>query len=125
MRLYLDENLSPAVAQALRVLGHDAVHAIEVGEGGADDVAWIPRAVAAGRVVVTCDRRLRRRRSEIAALRSQRAVALFFHGQPTASEAVVVLLDRSRVVEDLAADVGRRTALWEFGRKRKVPLRVG
>lgn len=53
MRVYLDENLSPRVAQILRARGIDAISAYEVGNVGLDDGAQRPYATAAGRVIVT------------------------------------------------------------------------
>jgi predicted nuclease of predicted toxin-antitoxin system len=54
-RLLLDANLSPALAQALRWRGHDAVHVNDVGLGHAPDPVIFKAAGAARRAVVTHD----------------------------------------------------------------------
>lgn len=53
MRVYLDENLSPRVAQILRAHGIAAISAYEVGNVGLDDGAQLRYATAAGRAIVT------------------------------------------------------------------------
>jgi predicted nuclease of predicted toxin-antitoxin system len=55
MRLLLDMNLPPALAEWLRGEGHDAVHVSEAGFGELPDSAIFERAVADHRVVVTFD----------------------------------------------------------------------
>lgn len=55
MRFYLDENLSPRIAQILRASGLDAVSAHEAGNLGLDDKAQLRYAARAGRALVTLD----------------------------------------------------------------------
>lgn len=55
MRFFVDESLSPLVASALRELGHDAVHAREVGMRGALDPEVFGRAGAEGRTIISAD----------------------------------------------------------------------
>ena len=54
-RLLLDANVSPALAEALRWRGHDAVHVNELGLRTAPDRAIFRAAAALGRAVVTHD----------------------------------------------------------------------
>lgn len=56
MRLYLDENLSPRIAELARGLGVDVVSAHEAGQVGADDRAQLLYAARDGRSLVTQDR---------------------------------------------------------------------
>lgn len=51
----VDECLRPALAQGLRLAGHDAVHLTELGLAGCDDQAVMERARADRRVVVSAD----------------------------------------------------------------------
>ena len=55
MKFYLDENLSPRVAQMLRERGIDAISAYEAGNAGLDDQSQLRYASAHDRVVVTAD----------------------------------------------------------------------
>jgi predicted nuclease of predicted toxin-antitoxin system len=55
IRLYLDENLSPKIAEQLRQRGVDAVCARDLGMLGEDDATHLARATAEGRVLVTAD----------------------------------------------------------------------
>jgi predicted nuclease of predicted toxin-antitoxin system len=55
IRLYLDENLSPKIAEQLRTRGVDAVCVGDLGMLGKDDAAHLARATAEGRVLVTAD----------------------------------------------------------------------
>ena len=56
MKLYLDEDISPKVAQILRKKKIDAVSAHEAGMQGASDEDQLTAAVAEGRVLVTRNR---------------------------------------------------------------------
>ena len=55
MKLYLDENLSPRVAELLRGRGLDAISAHEVGNTQLADIAQLGYSTAQGRAIVTCD----------------------------------------------------------------------
>src|SRR5438046_10560261 len=55
MRLLLDMNLPPSVANWLRSEGHDALHVRDLGLSGAPDSEIFARAAADGRIVVTFD----------------------------------------------------------------------
>ena len=55
MKVYLDENLSPRIAELLRAARIDAVSAHEVGRTGMDDRAQLAHAAQEGRAIVTCD----------------------------------------------------------------------
>jgi predicted nuclease of predicted toxin-antitoxin system len=55
VRLVVDANLSPNVAQRLTAAGHDAVHVVDVGLVSAGDEAILACADTNGRVVVSSD----------------------------------------------------------------------
>ena len=55
MKFYLDENLSPVIAESLRGRGSDATSAHEVGMAGAPDEVQLAFASSQGRCLVTCD----------------------------------------------------------------------
>jgi hypothetical protein len=52
---YLDENLSPRIAEILRARGLDVVSAHEVGNTRLDDRSQLRFAAGAHRAIVTCD----------------------------------------------------------------------
>ena len=53
--LYLDENLSPKIAEQLKLRGIDAVSVRDVGKLGDTDRNHLARATRLGRVLVTSD----------------------------------------------------------------------
>jgi predicted nuclease of predicted toxin-antitoxin system len=55
MRLLLDMNMSPKVAERLRTEGHDAVHLRELGLGRSPDRDVFAHATTDRRIVVTFD----------------------------------------------------------------------
>ena len=55
MKLYLDENISPLVADKLRARDLDVVSAYEAGNTELDDRAQLRYATREGRAIVTCD----------------------------------------------------------------------
>lgn len=55
MRLLLDQNLSPALADLLNATGHDAVHVRSIGLSRASDDQIMTAAVTNRRVVVSAD----------------------------------------------------------------------
>ena len=57
MTFYLDENLPPAIAEALRRRGLDAVSAHEIGRTGISDPEQLAFAASEGRCLVTCNLR--------------------------------------------------------------------
>jgi len=55
IRLYLDENLNPRIAEQLRMRGVDAVSARDLGVLGDEDIDHLKRATDMDRVLVTTD----------------------------------------------------------------------
>jgi len=56
-RIFLDEHISPYIAEALRRFGHDALSVREAGLLGASDDALLSIAVEQGRVFISSDYR--------------------------------------------------------------------
>ena len=55
VRLYLDENLNPAITEQLRIRGIDALCVRDLGAFGESDPKQLQRAIDMGRVIVTTD----------------------------------------------------------------------
>jgi predicted nuclease of predicted toxin-antitoxin system len=80
MRFLVDMSLSPRIADRLREEGHDAVHALDIGQGDLPDHEIFERAAEEPRVVITFDLdfgeiagRANERRSGVILLRLKRA----------------------------------------------------
>ena len=55
IRLYLDENLNPVIAEQLRARGVDAVSVRDLDQLGESDLSHLESASSMGRVLVTSD----------------------------------------------------------------------
>ncbi len=55
MRFLVDSPLSPRLAEALRLSGHDAMHVRDLGLQAAEDREILQRAAAEGRTIVSAD----------------------------------------------------------------------
>jgi len=98
MRFLVDMPVSPRVAAWLTEEGHDAVHAVDLGLGGAADREILDRAVQEERIVVTAD-------TDFPQLLLSRAstpgVILFRGGEYSAAEMVDLL---RKVLDTASAD---------------------
>jgi len=55
IKLYLDENMNPKLAEQLRLRGIDAIHVQEIEAKGESDKQHLARATEQGRALVTTD----------------------------------------------------------------------
>ena len=55
MRLLLDQNIPYLAAAKLRSMGHEAIHAVEIGFSFEPDSAYVSLGIAEDRVIVTFD----------------------------------------------------------------------
>ena len=55
MRFLLDQGISPTVTDALRELGHDAIHVRDIGLAAAPDLSIVAVAAAEERTIITVD----------------------------------------------------------------------
>jgi hypothetical protein len=65
---FFDNNIAPAIPEALRALGEDAVHICDCAAHGVSrgdsDVDWMPKVAKLGWFAVTVDNNIQRRREE-------------------------------------------------------------
>lgn len=103
MKLLVDANLSPRVAQALRRAGYEAMHVVNAGLATANDTAIVAHAEATDSVVVTADTdfpmlvALRRATSPSVVLRRR------VNELPPDEHAELLLANLPNVTEDLEA----------------------
>ena len=68
MTYFFDNNIAPAIPQALRAFGEDAVHICDCARHGISrgdsDVDWMPKVAKLGWFAVTVDNNILRRREE-------------------------------------------------------------
>src|SRR3712207_4043132 len=57
LRLYIDTDITPRLAQALRAAGYDAVSAYELGHAHLADADHLAFAAAEGRALLSCNAR--------------------------------------------------------------------
>ena len=71
MTYFFDNNIAPAIPEALRVLREDTVHIADCATHGITrgdaDVVWMPKVAKLGWFAVTVDNNIHRRREEKAA----------------------------------------------------------
>lgn len=121
MRFLVDENLSVQIAAALRDAGHDAVHVLESGLGGAPDTDVSRRPVAEERAIVSADSDF----TTMLAMNGSTVPSLILlrsldHLAPSV-QAVLLLANLSSFESDLAA--GAVVSLGEGHlRVRRLPL---
>ena len=121
MRFLLDQNISPKVAEPLRVAGHDVTVAREVGLSRASDDVVMATARAEQRVLVSADTDfgaiLARTRAASPSFILMRRAA----NERPAEQAALVLNNLEAVAEDL--DAGAVVVLGERTlRIRRLPL---
>ncbi len=81
MKFFVDNNLSPHIAEGLRAFGENVVHIKEVFPEGEDDLGWLPHIGKNKMILISRDLGLRRNPAEIQAIRDNHVGAFFLGGK--------------------------------------------
>lgn len=68
MKFFVDNNLSPQLANGMKAFGEDVIHITEILPDNTDDTEYLPRVGSEGWFLVTRDNRIRYRPAPIASL---------------------------------------------------------
>lgn len=116
MRIVVDENLPPLLAEVLRALGHDASHVSQLGLSGLEDVEWLPKAKAHADVVFSTDANMARRHSEVEALRQAGLLLFVFPSGGHLKEWVLLFLLREADIQRAADGASPHESAWTVKR---------
>ena len=107
MKVFVDENLSPALAKALNALfagEHEVVHIRERFGPSVSDREWIEQLSADGRwVVVSGDRRIAKNKAEQAAFRNSRLIGFFLASALNAARVTIQMQRLLALWDDIEA----------------------
>jgi len=81
MRLFFDENLGIQLSNGLREFGEDTCHLLDCFSAGTFDEVWLQTIGERGWLLLTCDKRIRRRPLEKEALKKYKVGAFFLLGK--------------------------------------------
>jgi PIN domain-containing protein len=81
MKFFFDENLSIRLAEGMGKFGEDTCHLLQYFEMGTPDEIWLQHIGKQGWILVTVDKRIRKRPLEIEALKKFHVGAFFLAGK--------------------------------------------
>ena len=104
LTFFLDENISRSIAQAMTALGHRFEHLLDHFPQGTPDVEFLPKIAEKGWLLVTQDKRIRRKPHERKALMNTGVGAFIFTGraQKSTDEFTIDLLSRLTAMKELS-----------------------
>lgn len=114
MTLFFDENIPQGIAVALRALNHDVTHVYDEGLKSAQDPEIFSYVGSRGWVLVTRDKKIRKRPHERAAYRAAGIGVFIYMGsaERTLDEQMGLVL---RTIEDIEKTAGRERPPYVYG----------
>jgi predicted nuclease of predicted toxin-antitoxin system len=121
VKFFIDNNLSPLLADALKAAGHDAVHLRDLGMQAATDRVVLERARADERILVSADTDFGGLLARSGASTPSVILIRRLAGRRAAEQAAIILANLDQVAEDLTA--GAIVVLHEDSlRVRRLPM---
>ena len=121
MKFLIDNNLSPLLADALKAVGHDAVHLRDLRMQAATDHVVLERAKADERILVSADTDFGGLLARSGASTPSVILIRRLAGRRAAEQAAIILANLDQVAEDLTA--GAIVVLHEDSlRVRRLPM---
>ena|ERR1039458_7425695 len=121
MRFLIDNNLSPVLAESLRVAGHDAAHVRDYDLQAATDEVVLAQARGDNRVLISADTDFGTLLAREGADRPSVLLIRRLSGRRAAEQATIILANLNVVAEDL--DSGSVVVLTEeWIRVRRLPI---
>ena len=121
MKFLIDNNLSPRLADALKAVGHDAVHVRDLRMQAATDHVVLERTKADERILVSADTDFGGLLARSGASTPSVILIRRLAGRRAAEQAAIILANLDQVAEDLTA--GAIVVLHEDSlRVRRLPM---
>jgi predicted nuclease of predicted toxin-antitoxin system len=121
VKFLIDNNLSPLLADALKAVGHDAVHLRDLRMQAATDHVVLERAKADERILVSADTDFGGLLARSGASTPSVILIRRLAGRRAAEQAAIILANLDQVAEDLTA--GAIVVLHEDSlRVRRLPM---
>jgi hypothetical protein len=104
-----DENISPVVVNALKELGKPVAYLTEILHRGADDLTIFTKLGELGWFLITQDKRIRRKKHELEAMRQARIGAFIFTGRAErdVDSLMILILKHFEEIQKLAGSTNR------------------
>jgi len=102
VKFLIDNNLSPVLAESLRVAGHEAAHLREINMRDAPDPVVLEYARSDGCVLISADTDFGALLARSRAAKPSVILIRRLTGRRTADQAAIILANLSQVADDLA-----------------------
>jgi hypothetical protein len=103
MKFFFDENLGKQLSDGFKCFGEDTCHLLDYYDPGTKDEIWLEEIGKKGWILITKDRRIRRRPLEIEALKTNNVGAFFLSGKSMGKwESIKQLVQSWEKIQEIA-----------------------